>query len=146
MKSDVEDKHYNYMCCSACLKVANFEEKYLPDTLFHCCEGKEAKGTWRKVRDIIKEKDQEIASCYENLKRVQDDLRVSCQEIAEMKARPLNKDDDWIAAIQEVIDINGEWVHSDELQTLKEQEPTYHTRARQRIKESKETERKEAIK
>lgn len=61
MKSDVEDKHYNYMCCDACLKVANFKEKYQPDTLFHCCEGKEAKGTWRKVKDIIKEKDQEIA-------------------------------------------------------------------------------------
>ena len=64
------------------------------------------------------------------------------QEIAELKARLLNKDDDWIAAIQEVIDINGEWVHSDELQTLKEQEPTYHASARQRIKESKETEGK----
>jgi hypothetical protein len=35
----------------------------------------------------LKEKDQEIASCYENLKRVQDDLRVSCQEIAELKVR-----------------------------------------------------------
>lgn len=35
----------------------------------------------------LKEKDQEIASCYENLKRVQDDLRVSCQEIAELKAK-----------------------------------------------------------
>lgn len=34
----------------------------------------------------IKEKDREIASCYENLKRVQDDLRVSCHEIAELKA------------------------------------------------------------
>ena len=68
------------------------------------------------------------------------------EEIAKLKARLLIKDDDWIAAIQEVMDINGEWVHSDELQTLKEQKPPYHTSARQRIKESKETESKGAIK
>jgi hypothetical protein len=74
MKSDVEDKHYNYMCCDACLKVANFEEKYHPDTLFHCCEGKEAKGTWRKVKDIIKEKDQEIKRLNDSKSKAMTDV------------------------------------------------------------------------
>jgi uncharacterized protein YecE (DUF72 family) len=35
--------------------------------------------------ETIKIKDKEIASCYENLRRVQEDLRISCQEIVEMK-------------------------------------------------------------
>jgi N-acetyl-beta-hexosaminidase len=96
---------------------------------------------------IIKEKDQEIASLkkmsiegqIETVNALEQVIQMREKEIAELKARLLNKDDDWIAAIQEVIDVNGEWVHSDELQTLKEQEPTYHASARQRIKESKET-------
>jgi N-acetyl-beta-hexosaminidase len=74
----------------------------------------------------IKEKDAALSGMKANNEKLS-------QEIAELKARLLNKDNDWIAAIQEVIDVNGEWVHSDELQTLKKQEPPYHTSARQRI-------------
>jgi hypothetical protein len=45
-------------------------------------------------------------------------------EVKNLEKRLLEKDDDWIAAIQEVIDTNGECIHSDELQKLKERTKT----------------------